>query len=106
MENIWDNVDLVELLKKGGVAVMPTDTIYGIVGRAELPETVERIYKIGKRDPDKACIILIAGEDELDKFDIKLSKIQKEKFKEYSGTSTSIILDCESDRWQYLHKGM
>lgn len=106
MENIWDNIELVELLQKGGVAVMPTDTIYGIVGKAEFPETVERIYKIRKRDPDKACIILIADESELDKFDIKLSKIQKEKFKEYSGTLTSIIVDCPSDRWHYLHKGM
>ena len=43
--------NLVEVLKNGGVAVMPTDTIYGIVGKAENAETVERIYKIRKLMP-------------------------------------------------------
>jgi len=31
-ENIWNDENLIKVLKKGGIAVMPTDTIYGIVG--------------------------------------------------------------------------
>ena len=39
----------VEILKNGGVAVFPTDTVYGI-GTLPKKEFVEKIYKIKKRD--------------------------------------------------------
>ena len=52
-ENIWENPKLIEVLKNGGVAVMPTDTIYGVVGLALNQDTVKRIYEIKKRNPEK-----------------------------------------------------
>ena len=51
---------VVETLKNGGVAVIPTDTLYGICGRADMPDTVERIYELRNRDRDKRMIVLIA----------------------------------------------
>ena len=46
------------ILKNGGVAIFPTDTVYGI---GTLPEKkyVEKIYKIKKRDFSKKIIALI-----------------------------------------------
>ena len=32
--NIWGNKNIVDVLAEGSVVVMPTDTIYGIVGSA------------------------------------------------------------------------
>ena len=61
----WNNKNLVKILKKGGVAVMPTDTIYGIVGQAENISTVNRIYNLKKRNPEKPCIILISNIEQL-----------------------------------------
>ncbi len=58
------------VLNAGGVAVIPTDTLYGIVCRAEDPRAVERVYKIRKRAPNKPCIILIADVSDLSKFGI------------------------------------
>ena len=52
------NNDLIETLKDGGIAVIPTDTIYGIVGSALNPQTVEKIYELRKRAKDKPFIIL------------------------------------------------
>ena len=51
--------DAVNILKKGGVAIFPTDTVYGI---GSLPEKkcVEKIYKIKKRDFSKKIIALIS----------------------------------------------
>ena len=48
----------VEILKNGGVAVFPTDTVYGI-GSLPEKESVEKIYKIKKRDFSKKIIALI-----------------------------------------------
>jgi len=109
---MYNDVNIEKTLKKGGIVVMPTDTIYGIVGSALNKGVVERIYKIRRRAIDKPCIILISGLSELKKFSIILSKKQEEKIKEYWPSDffqnfrpTSIILDCVDENFSYLHRG-
>jgi L-threonylcarbamoyladenylate synthase len=104
-ENIWNDENLVRTLKDDGIVVMPTDTIYGIVGRAENPEVVERIYKFRKRAPEKPCIILIADMYELAKFQIELTEKQSRIIKEYWPGPISIIFDCTHVEHEYLHRG-
>lgn len=108
----WNNENLIKVLKGNGIAVMPTDTLYGIVGRAENEKTVNDIYKLRKRAPDKPCIVLIGNMNELEKFSIALSEEQKnilqkywlqEKTEDYS--ATSFVLDCEDENFAYLHCG-
>ena len=40
---------IVAVLRQGGVGVILTDTIYGIVGSARNKDTVERVYRLRKR---------------------------------------------------------
>jgi L-threonylcarbamoyladenylate synthase len=100
----WNNEKLVKILKNGGVAVMPTDTIYGLVGQAENVATVHRIYNLKKRNPEKPCIILISDISQLENFSVTLSEEQKNKLKEWP-EATSIIFDCPDDSFSYLHRG-
>ncbi len=112
-ENVWSDENLACLLKAGGVAVMPTDTLYGIVGRAQNSATVERIYKARKRNPEKPCIILIEDIEELQKFGIVLTEEQKKIIVKYwsfdsaqdKNDAYSIILDCTDEKFTYLHRG-
>lgn len=67
---------VIDSLKKGKIGVIPTDTIYGIVGSALNKKTVEEIYRLKKRSKDKPFIILISKLDDLKKFDINLTKDQ------------------------------
>lgn len=108
MQKELKNDNLIKVLVENGVVVMPTDTIYGIVGRALNTTVVERIYSTRKRAPEKPCIILIGNISELEKFSIKLSKEQKDKLNEYWNRAlpTSIILDCLDEKFLYLHRGM
>jgi L-threonylcarbamoyladenylate synthase len=107
----WNNENLIKILKKGDVAIMPTDTIYGIVGQALNISTVNKIYKLKKRNPEKPCIILIGDIGELEKFSITLSEEQKNKLNEYWFTLSkaegpvSIIFDCPLEEFSYLHRG-
>lgn len=96
---------MVDQLKNGGVGVIPTDTIYGIVGSALNKETVERIYKLRKRNPSKPFIILIGSLEDLGKFDIKLTDKQKEFLKNNWPNSLSVVLECSEQKWEYLHRG-
>src|SRR3989338_7413332 len=59
----WEQI--VRALGEGCVGILPTDTLYGIVGSALLPETVERIYTLKERDPQKPLIVLVADFDDL-----------------------------------------
>lgn len=96
---------LVSLLKNGGVAVIPTDTIYGIVGSALIPDTVEKIYELRKRAADKPFIILISSLNDLEKFDIKLTQKQRELLEKIWPNPVSVVLSCKSEKFEYLHRG-
>ena len=54
----------VNILKKGGVAIFPTDTVYGI-GSLPKKEYMEKLYKIKKRDFSKKIIALISDKNKL-----------------------------------------
>lgn len=62
---------IIRILKNGGIGVMPTDTIYGLVGSVFSKKTVERIYKIKKRNKKKKLIVLISSISNLKKFGIQ-----------------------------------
>lgn len=104
-EDMWAGEEIRRVLGEGGVVVMPTDTIYGIVGKALNQDTVLRIYDIKKRAPEKPCIILISDISELEKFSIYLSLEQKEILLKYWPGPVSIILDCPLEDFSYLHRG-
>ncbi len=50
------------VLKKGGVILYPTDTIWGLGCDATNEKAVQRIYKIKQREDTKSLIILVADE--------------------------------------------
>lgn len=97
--------NIIELLKAGKVGVMPTDTIYGIVGSALNPATVEEIYALRQREPDKPFIILISSLDDLKKFEVKLTKEQKIFLQENWPNPLSVILVVKAEKFKYLHRG-
>ncbi|HBQ50940.1 TPA: threonylcarbamoyl-AMP synthase [Candidatus Daviesbacteria bacterium] len=83
---------IIKFLKEGKIGVMPTDTIYGIVGSALNPETVEKIYTLRKRSKNKPFIILISSINDLKKFDIKLSKEQEVFLQKIWPNPVSVVL--------------
>lgn len=56
---------LIEMLNSGAIGVMLTDTLYGLVGRADSEAAVERIFDLKNRDPSKPPISLIADVSQL-----------------------------------------
>lgn len=85
--------------------MMPTDTIYGIVGSALNPLTVEEIYVLRRRDITKPMIILISSLDDLLDFDINLTSAQKDFLTKIWPNPVSVILPCPYGRFFYLHRG-
>ncbi|TAL14178.1 threonylcarbamoyl-AMP synthase [Patescibacteria group bacterium] len=95
----------IKTLQKGGIGIIATDTIYGIVGQALKQSTVERIYKVKKRTPTKPFIILISDLGDLNEFDIEINQPTRATLNSYWPGPVSIILDCPNDKFEYLHRG-
>ena len=97
MKSDWQKAE--KILKDNGVGVVPTDTLYGLVGSAFSKEAVGKIYKIKERDATKPFIVLISSLKDLEKFNIKgdYSKIFISKI--------SVLLPCVSSIFKYIHRG-
>ncbi len=96
---------VISWLKSGGVGVLPTDTIYGIVGSALDPKTVRRIYGLRRRNPKKPMIILIGSLAQLKFFGIAPTITTLKQLKCLWPAKVSVIFSCKSKKFTYLHRG-
>ena len=63
-----DIKNAVEVLRKGGVILYPTDTIWGIGCDATNPDAVRRVYEIKKREDSKALICLVDSANRMQRY--------------------------------------
>jgi L-threonylcarbamoyladenylate synthase len=49
----------VEVLRKGCIVALPTDTVYGIAVSLATPGGIERLFHVKRRPPDKAVMLLL-----------------------------------------------
>jgi L-threonylcarbamoyladenylate synthase len=96
---------IASVLTRGGVGVLPTDTLYGIVGSARIPPAVERIYELRRRDRNKPFIILIPSLKSLEDFGIRVSGARKKIVQKIWPGPISIIFPCRLKKYHYLHRG-
>lgn len=96
---------IIKTLKAGGVGVLSTDTLYGLVGQAMEKKTISRIYDIKGRDSKKPLIILISSTKDLKIFGVKVDDKIKIKLKEFWPGPVSIIFPCKMEKFKYLHRG-
>lgn len=93
------------LLKEGAIGIISTDTFFGICTSAFKKESVEKIYKLKKRNSKKPFVILISDLDDLKKFKIKITSSQKEVLRKIWPAKINVILPCPSEKFFYLHRG-
>ena len=55
-----DIAQAVEVMRRGGVILYPTDTVWGLGCDATNPDAVRRVYEIKRRDDHKALITLVS----------------------------------------------
>jgi L-threonylcarbamoyladenylate synthase len=103
--------DSAEIIKSGGIGILPTDTIYGIVGSALIPEAVERIYFWRKRDKKKPPIILVASAADIKKFGVEIDAAAKEILSRVWPGKVSVVLPMAwrgkraLKKFKHLHRG-
>lgn len=53
------------VLREGGIAVIPTDTVYGLAASIFQPQAIERVFTVKGRNPDAQVPVLIASASDL-----------------------------------------
>lgn len=61
--DLWK--DFLLSMKNGGVAIIPTDTLYGFAVDANSPEAVARIYRMKKRSERKPLILFLSAQTKM-----------------------------------------
>lgn len=82
----------LQVLKKGGLILYPTDTIWGLGCDATNDEAVEKIFQLKERDASKSLILLIDNENKLNRY-IKDIPEQAWDLIEFSTRPLTIIYD-------------
>jgi L-threonylcarbamoyladenylate synthase len=97
--------DLGKQLKNGSIAVIPTDTQYGIVTSATNQQSVEKIYQLRKRSTDKPLIVLIQTIQDIKNLGISIDPNQESILKKLWPNPVSIIIPTPNENLRYLHRG-
>ncbi len=89
-----------ECLLDGGVAILRTDTVYGLVACANNQVAVEYVYALKDRAEDKPCIILVSSQEEIPFDQEVLTKV----YTEANGVATSVVVPVH-DQPLWLTRG-
>lgn len=81
----------VEIFKKGGVVIFPTDTVYGIGCKFNDKEAIDRIYKIKKTPKNQKFPILVSSIGQVRKL-AGVDKAAEKLIKKYWPGGLTIIL--------------
>ena len=91
-----DIKNAVEVLRRGGVILYPTDTVWGIGCDATNAEAVKRVYEIKQRDDSKALICLVDSDARLQRYVRNVPDVAwqlLDSLKDSDSKPTTLILD-------------
>ena len=87
-----DIKNAVECMRKGGVILYPTDTVWGIGCDATNAEAVAKVYKIKQRDDSKALICLVDSDNRMQRYFRNVPNVAWQLI-EVAVKPTTVILD-------------
>ncbi|MDP3948442.1 MAG: L-threonylcarbamoyladenylate synthase [bacterium] len=114
------NSDAARILKNGGIGVIPTDTIYGVVCSALSKKSVNKVYQLRGRSQNKPVIVLIGSKFNVRMFGVSLNARTSNILNKFWPGPVSVILQMANSsavanamadkkeqitKFKYLHRG-
>lgn len=82
---------LVKVLRDGDIAVVPTETVYGIVGDATDDTVVHKIYDVKNRDYSKPLTVMVSSRDMIMDYVSELSEVEEKLIDTYCPGKLTIL---------------
>jgi L-threonylcarbamoyladenylate synthase len=92
----------VTALLQGKVGVMPTDTVYGLVARAEDKEAVARLYALKSRERKPGTLIAATTEQLMS---LGIKQIDIDKVARWWPNALSAVLDMSGNAYLHMDVG-
>jgi L-threonylcarbamoyladenylate synthase len=98
-----NNIDdrITELLKNGGVGLLPTDTIYGLSTVALNQRAVEKVHRLKERGKGKPLIVLISDISQLSELGLSI-KVAGLTERHWPGPVSVIFESTDVPHWLQL----
>lgn len=93
---------VVQLLQDGALGMLPGDTVYGVMGRADRPELAARLYAAKQRE-NKPGTVIAANAEQLVALGLKRRYLKP--VEQYWPGAISVIIPCGPEL-EYLHLGL
>lgn len=97
---------IVERLKNGGGVVLPTETVYGLFGRALDEKAVQYIYELKQRPLDKAMNLNVATLEDMLAFSKEQPACLAKLFQTFLPGPLTIILQANEQVPHWVNSGM
>ena len=97
--------DCVQTLRKGGVIIFPTETVYGIGTNAYCEESVKKIYEVKQRPGEKPLSIMVGNAEEISKYAVISKEIEEKIIKNFMPGPLTIILKKKTGIFDYISSG-
>jgi L-threonylcarbamoyladenylate synthase len=91
-------VRAADLLKNGGVVVIPTDTVYGLAAHPSHPEAVKRLYTIKGREEGKPIAFLASSKEAVLSYGAALPAKGKELADTFWPGALTLVLKCKDGK--------
>lgn len=96
----------VEILKKGGIVIFPTDTTFVIGCRIDDEEVVKRLFEIRRRPQTQATLVLVNSIEMAQEYLEQIPNDVKDKLiKKYWPGALTIVLPCKTEKVPKLVRG-
>jgi L-threonylcarbamoyladenylate synthase len=99
-ERVASDADIaraVDVLKRGGVVAIPTDTVYGLAASVDHPLAVERLFSIKGRSGTKAIPVLISDVDALERLTTELTPSARRLAEANWPGALTIVVEASDD---------
>ncbi len=80
------------IIKAGGIVILPTDTVYGIVSDSFNEEAVKKIYDLKLRDSGNPVSIVVANKEMIKSVTDEITEIEEKIIEKFFPGALTIIL--------------
>ena len=84
---------IIDVLSKGEIAILPTDTVYGLTGDATSLKAIKLANDIKKREISQPLLILVSSIDMLKKYTKNISDLELEVINKYWPNKLTVLFE-------------
>lgn len=85
--------DIAQIIKKGGIVIFPTETVYGIGVNGLDAKAIEKLYQVKQRPKEKPITLLVNSMEMIEQVATEITQVERKIIQEFFPGPLTIILN-------------